>query len=339
MKTDVSACATPNPVQTRASARRAAQLERDMQFPQMQGVARPPPRRPRHWISSDLHRAVVRCARYPLRPRTAHDASSCGDVSSIPAPRRPWPGVSELTPVSRRLHLTRPGSALAFRESAPLGSPRCPARPWRGGNMSKIRIAGKSPARKTARHTGDAAMSLDTRTDTLEQARHLLDAAEAGLRLDQLADAVGLSPSHLQRRFRARIGMSPAESQSAGKLGRFKQALREGADVTTAVYDAGFGSGSRVYEHTDRLLGMTPARSRAGGADVAVRYTALKAPHGRKLVAATERGVCAVALGANDADLLRELKSELPKAQFERVDEGKDEWLAALIAHVFAQLV
>jgi len=181
-------------------------------------------------------------------------------------------------------------------------------------------------------------MSLDTRTDTLEQARHLLDAAEDGLRLDQLAEAVGLSPSHLQRRFRARFGMSPAEYQSAGKLGRFKQALREGADVTTAVYDAGFGSGSRVYEHTDRLLGMTPARYRAGGADVAVRYTTLKTPLGRMLVAATERGVCAVALGANDADLLRELKSELPKAQFERVDEGKDEWLAALIAHVFAQL-
>jgi len=181
-------------------------------------------------------------------------------------------------------------------------------------------------------------MSLDARTDTLEQARSLLDHAEDGLRLDELAQAVGLSPSHLQRRFRARFGMSPAEYQSAHKLGRFKQALREGSDVTTAVYDAGFGSGSRVYEHTDRLLGMTPARYRAGGADVAVRYTTLKTPLGRMLVAATERGVCAVALGANDADLLRELKSELPKAQFDRVDEGKDEWLAALIAHVFAQL-
>ena len=181
-------------------------------------------------------------------------------------------------------------------------------------------------------------MSFDAPTDSLEQARQLLDRSEDGLGLDRLAAAVGLSPSHLQRRFRARYGMSPAEYQSAHKLGRFKQALRAGTDVTSAVYDAGFGSGSRVYEQADRLLGMTPARYRAGGADIAVRYTTLDTPLGRLLVAATERGVCAVALGANDAALLRELRAELPKAQLTRVDEGADEWLAATVARVFEQL-
>jgi len=104
------------------------------------------------------------------------------------------------------------------------------------------------------------------------------------------------------------------------------------------VYAAGFGSGSRVYEHTDRLLGMTPARYRAGGADVAVRYTTLATPLGRLLVAATARGVCAVALGGDDGALLGELQRELPKAHIERVDEGSDDWLAAVTAHVFAQL-
>jgi len=182
-------------------------------------------------------------------------------------------------------------------------------------------------------------MSLDTPpTDPLEQARELLERSEDDPRLDELARAVGLSPSHLQRRFRARYGLSPAEYRTARKLGRLKQALREGARVTDAVYAAGFGSGSRVYEHTDRLLGMTPARYRAGGADVAVRYTTLATPLGRLLVAATARGVCAVALGGDDGVLLGELQRELPKAHIERVDEGSDDWLAAVIAHVFAQL-
>lgn len=182
-------------------------------------------------------------------------------------------------------------------------------------------------------------MSLDTPpTDPLEQARDLLERSEDDPRLDELARAVGLSPSHLQRRFRARYGLSPAEYRTARKLGRLKQALREGARVTDAVYAAGFGSGSRVYEHTDRLLGMTPARYRAGGADVAVRYTTLATPLGRLLVAATARGVCAVALGADDEALLGELQRELPRARIERVDEGGDDWLAAVIAHVFAQL-
>jgi AraC family transcriptional regulator of adaptative response/methylated-DNA-[protein]-cysteine methyltransferase len=179
---------------------------------------------------------------------------------------------------------------------------------------------------------------IDTRVDPLERARELLDSSEEAPGLEALAHCVGLSPSHLQRRFRARFGVSPAEYSAAKKLGRFKRSLRDGNDVTTAVYEAGFGSGSRVYEHTDRLLGMTPARYRAGGADVAVRYTTLETPLGRLLVAATERGVCAVALGANDAALLRELRDELPKARLDRVDEGSDDWLAAVIAHVFAQL-
>ncbi len=185
-------------------------------------------------------------------------------------------------------------------------------------------------ARSESRH--------DTQHDPLDRARELLDASEDAPGLQALAQSVGLSSSHLQRRFRARFGMSPAEYSAAKKLGRFKRALRDGSDVTTAVYEAGFGSGSRVYEHTDRLLGMTPARYRAGGSDVAVRYTTLDTPLGRLLVAATERGVCAVALGASDAALLRELRDELPKAHLERVDEGSDDWLAAVIAHVFTQL-
>jgi len=173
--------------------------------------------------------------------------------------------------------------------------------------------------------------------DPLERARVLLE-ADPPPRLAELARDVGLSASHLQRRFRARFGMSPAEYAAARRLDRFKRALRNGRRVTEAVYDAGYGSGSRIYEHSDRLLGMTPARYRRGGEGVAVRYTTLATSLGRLLVAATERGICAVALGANDVTLLRELRRELPNAGYERVDDGSDDWLSAVIAHVFAEL-
>lgn len=177
------------------------------------------------------------------------------------------------------------------------------------------------------------------RTDPLDQARRLIESAR-GERADlgTLARAVGLSPTHLQRRFRARFGLSPAEYARQLKLGAFKSALRRGSAVTDAVYDAGFGSGSRVYESSDALLGMTPSDYRSGGAGTEVRYTTLQTALGRLLVAATARGICAVAIGANDERLLADLRTEFPRAQLDRVDAGRDEWLRAIVERVLADL-
>ncbi|PWK83497.1 methylated-DNA--[protein]-cysteine S-methyltransferase [Fulvimonas soli] len=172
----------------------------------------------------------------------------------------------------------------------------------------------------------------------LERARQLLDEAETAPSLEQLAAAVSLSPSHLQRSFRRRFGMSPAEYHRARRFGQFKAALRGGAPVTAAVYGAGFGSGSRVYEHSDRLLGMTPASYRAGGAGADIRYTTTGTPLGRLLVAATRRGICAVTLGKDDAELERRLAEEFPRATRERVDAGREEWLDAVIARIASEL-
>lgn len=152
-----------------------------------------------------------------------------------------------------------------------------------------------------------------------------------------LAAQVGLSPSHLQRAFRRAYGLSPAEYARARRFGEFKRALRDGANVTDAVHDAGFGSGSRVYENTDRLLGMPPARYRNGGEGVAIRYTTLKSPLGRLLIAATARGLCAVNIGDGDAALLQQLRDEFPRAQVKRVDAGRDEWLSAVVARIALQ--
>ena len=172
------------------------------------------------------------------------------------------------------------------------------------------------------------------RADPIEHARELLDRNEPSPTLRELADAVGLSAAYLQRSFRRRFGVSPAEYVRARRFAELKTSLREGAAVTDAVYAAGFGSSSRVYEHTDRLLGMPPARYRKGGEGVAIRYTTTRSPLGHVLVAATTRGICAVALGDNDEQLLAELREEFPNADLTRVDAGRDEWLALVLERV-----
>ncbi|RAO76875.1 methylated-DNA--[protein]-cysteine S-methyltransferase [Dyella jiangningensis] len=172
----------------------------------------------------------------------------------------------------------------------------------------------------------------------LEQVRLLVERADEAPTLQALADAVQMSPSHLQRAFRRHFGMSPSEYHRARRFGQFKQALRTGAAVTDAVYDAGFGSGSRVYEHSDRLLGMTPASYRAGGAGADIRYTTTATPLGRLLVATTSRGICSVTLGDTDRELEQRLADEFPHATRQRVDAGREEWLDAVIARIAHEL-
>ena len=160
----------------------------------------------------------------------------------------------------------------------------------------------------------------------LDRARALLDEGEPTLA--ELGRAVGLSPAHLQRRFTARFGLSPADYLAQRKLGRLKQALRDGRDATDAIYDAGYGSPSRVYEAGAAKLGMTPTRYRSGGAGEVIRWSLIDTALGRALVATTLRGVCAVELGDDDATLEARLRREFPQAVLERVDDGSDDFLA-----------
>ena len=168
--------------------------------------------------------------------------------------------------------------------------------------------------------------------DKLERARLLLDAGEPAL--EELGRAVALSPAHLQRRFRARYGLSPAEYLAQRKLGTLKRALREGQDVSAALYDAGYGSPSRVYEAGAARLGMTPARYRAGGAGEALRWSTLDTALGTALVAASARGICMVELGADEPALQAKLRAEFPRAELQRVDAGRDAFLAPRVRAV-----
>lgn len=170
----------------------------------------------------------------------------------------------------------------------------------------------------------------------LQKARSLLD--DGDYTLDTLGAAVGYSPAHLQRRFRAAFGLSPAEYRAQKKLATLKRELRNDGDVTRALHEAGYGSTSRVYEDGAARLGMLPGVYRRGGAGLQIRWTILETELGLALVAATERGLCSIALGDSADALEAELRGEFPRADLVRVHDGRDEFLAPRVQQVARML-
>jgi AraC family transcriptional regulator of adaptative response/methylated-DNA-[protein]-cysteine methyltransferase len=150
--------------------------------------------------------------------------------------------------------------------------------------------------------------------------------------LAALARTVGGNAEHLLRTFKRTLGVSPREYADACRIGCLKAGLRAGEGVAAATYAAGYGSGSRVYERSAATLGMTPAAYARGGKGEAVEYVIIGSPLGRLLVAATERGVCAVKLGEGDAALERDLRTEYPAASVARGDARLSKWVAQIVA-------
>ena len=148
-----------------------------------------------------------------------------------------------------------------------------------------------------------------------EARRYLEDHLDETVTLGRLGEEVGASPYHLQRTFKRVFGQSPQAYVNARRLDRVRRTLRQERDVTTAVYEAGFGSASRLYAQSDARLGMTPGAWRRGGEGIEVRFATAPTPAGRVLVAATGRGVCAVMLGDGERELEAELRRELPAAE------------------------
>jgi AraC family transcriptional regulator, regulatory protein of adaptative response / methylated-DNA-[protein]-cysteine methyltransferase len=175
-------------------------------------------------------------------------------------------------------------------------------------------------------------------TETSSQAqavlrtRKLLDEAEGVLTLAELSKRLGMSSFHLQRLFKRATGLSPREYQSARRMQQVKQGLRKGDDVTTALYEAGFGSPSRLYEKSQQQLGMTPGAYRRGGAGATIQYAIVPSPLGRMLVAATPRGLCAVQFGESAAELERELRQEFHAATLVRDEAALRPYLGPLLA-------
>lgn len=161
--------------------------------------------------------------------------------------------------------------------------------------------------------------------------RYLDDHAGEPITLRRLAAHVGLSPFHLQRTFTGVVGLSPKAYQDAKRMERFTTALKRGATVTNATYEAGFDSSSGLYARVHETLGMTPSAFRSGGMGVTLRYTTVPTVVGRMLVAVTERGIAAVSLGETEAALVASLRSDYPKAVFRRDRKGLEQPVSCLL--------
>lgn len=160
------------------------------------------------------------------------------------------------------------------------------------------------------------------------------DEADTPPSLAEVARKVGVSASTLSKRFVAELGVNPRDWLVARKRQRFRKALRDGEKVSEALYGAGYGSPSRVYESSDKTLGMTPATYAKGGAGARIDYTTVDSDYGRVLVAATRKGIAAVFLGDSDRTLEKDLKRDFPAADIAR----NDAMLAARVKGVLARL-
>ena len=171
------------------------------------------------------------------------------------------------------------------------------------------------------------------------RATELFDAADGDTppSLAVVARKVGLTANTLSKRFVTELGVNPRDWLVAKKRERFRKALRTGESVAGALYGAGYGSPSRVYEHSDKALGMTPATYARGGAGAHIDYTMVDSDYGRVLVAATHKGIAAVFLGDSDRALERSLKQDFPAADIARNDGALSTKVKGVLARLYGR--
>ncbi len=157
---------------------------------------------------------------------------------------------------------------------------------------------------------------------------------DSSLTLARLGCEAGMSAGHFQRLFNRIVGVSPRQFADACRLDRLKSRLKENENVTQSMIEAGYGSSSRLYERTDSQLGMTPKQYQRGAAAARIRFATACCPMGRLVLAATDRGICAVSLGDDDAELEAFLASEFPLAELTRDGAGLQVWLQEIVRHL-----
>lgn len=217
--------------------------------------------------------------------------------------------------------------------------PSCKARPARPENLrffdgtASAFAAGFRPCKRCK--PVEIAPGIDRLVDA---ARYIEEHADEKLTLASLARRSGLSASRLQRSFRAAFGISPQQFQDAVRMRRLRASLRGGDEVTGAIFEAGYGSTSRVYGEAARSIGMTPATYRRGGAGESIAWACRDTALGTVMMAATGRGICFVQFGRNRRELLEALRAEFPRATIARsaaeAGEGLDAWIEALDVHL-----
>jgi len=234
----------------------------------------------------------------------------------------------------------------AVRSTGVYCRPSCPSRRPRPAQVmffatpDEARVAGYRACRRCRPDEAIEDAVLIPRAREYIDAR--IDADDALPSLRELTAVLEVTPARLRRLFKQHTGLTPMQYARGRRLARFKAGLREQASVADAMYGAGYGSTSRIYESATAQLGMTPASYRKGGAGAVIQFMVSESPLGGLLVAATATGVCAVKLGDDPERLIAELHKEFPAANFQRAEpnrpdqrsEGLSGWAGAIMDYL-----
>lgn len=220
--------------------------------------------------------------------------------------------------------------------------PSCPSRRPRRENViffQRRDAAERAGFRPCLRCKPQQERVRDPQAELVEKiCRYLEQHLDEAVTLAGLSRQLGLSPFHLQRSFKAATGITPRAYADFCRLESFKGGLRAGRPVTTALYDAGYGSSSRLYERAASQLGMTPTAYQRGGQGLTIRYDVADTPVGLLLVAATSKGVCAIQLGDSEKELEASVRGEFPAAKIERDRAFLDPWAGPIREHLGGRL-
>ncbi|MGH8450477.1 bifunctional DNA-binding transcriptional regulator/O6-methylguanine-DNA methyltransferase Ada [Pseudomonas sp.] len=189
--------------------------------------------------------------------------------------------------------------------------------------------------RSSRRARGDQTSAAAVRAELVERACRLIEASETPPSLDGLAIDVGMSPFHFHRLFKAETGLTPKAYSSAYRARKLREELScPDASITDAIYGAGFNSNSRFYEASDQLLGMRARDYRAGGVGAVIRFAVGQCSLGAILAAQSQRGICAILLGDDPDQLVRDLQDQFPKAEIIGCDGEFEQLIAQVVGFI-----
>jgi AraC family transcriptional regulator, regulatory protein of adaptative response / methylated-DNA-[protein]-cysteine methyltransferase len=219
--------------------------------------------------------------------------------------------------------------------------PSCSSRKPKAENLELFNLpelARQAGYRACKRCHPDEAKIIDPQLERIQAICHYLERHVEAISLESLSKAFSLSPSHLQRTFTNIVGVSPLAYAEAYRMNKIKVALQSGDDISGAVYDAGYESASRLYSKAKGELGMTPKTYKQKGQDTLIRYTVTTSPLGQLLIAATDKGICAVRLADTEEELEATLKKEFSNADISRDDAALKSYVGNILANLDGKL-
>ncbi|MDD2867798.1 bifunctional DNA-binding transcriptional regulator/O6-methylguanine-DNA methyltransferase Ada [Neomegalonema sp.] len=232
------------------------------------------------------------------------------------------------------------GFVYAVKTTGVYCRPSCPSRRAKAANVAFYDTPAQAEAagfRPCLRCNPKGPSAAEANAALVAEACRIIEASDETLKLDGLAERIGMSPFHFHRQFKAITGLTPKQWAAAHRTRKIRAELADpSSSVAGAIYGAGFNSNSRFYETSNEVLGMTPTAFRNGGDQAEIRFALGESSLGAILVAQSDRGVCAITLGDDPEDLVRDLQDRFPKAELIGGDAGFEALVARVVGFVEA---